>query len=633
MKIYKKNNNKGFGLVELVLAIGIFAIIASTLMLLVVDSTRTLENTKARTKASNLTKEINSTLIMLKSKSWYSVASHTNTGIKHFEITGGEYQIVNGQGEKNGFTYTIEVLPAHRDNNGVLVESGGTVDAHTRLVQLNIEWTDSLEKVHSISPMIYINDWETNSIVYTTHDDFLLGTHSSTMAANYSGGEIRLQSMFYADWCNPTLSMTSHDLPGQGIASNVSVYGEEVHMGTGSNSSGISFMKATVAGEPPTVTVNGTIDGYKVNDVFGIGNYAVLATDNNAKEVVIYDITTSPFTEVGYFNATGVQDANSVFVLGNRGFVAHGNSLSIFDLSSYTGERALIRSSNVGAATDIFVEGVYAYLTLSGNNNQFVIYEYNDSSITLRGNADLNDADGTSLYISTVTNRAYVTTTINIADEFFIVNISNKVGALPVISSFDTGEMSPKAVASIDNRAIIAGTNGEEYQVLDITNEGAPNKCGGLQINTGVNALALVKQGTNHYTYVVTKDSTSEFKIIRGGPGGGGADGNGYLPNGEYLSPIFDSQSTTSTYFILGLTSTVPSGTTLKVQIRVSINSDMSGSTWLGPDGTATTYFTTTNVYTLPSGVTGRYLQYKAELISDTVSTPLLEEIVINYEK
>jgi type II secretory pathway pseudopilin PulG len=637
MKEFRKKL-KGYGLVELVLAIGIFAAIASTLVLIVVDSTRTLDNTRARSRASYLTQEINSAIIMMKSKSWFSVIVHTNDGPKYIEYVDGDYQIQSGQGVKSGFTYSFEILPANRDEHGYLVDTGGTVDPHTRLVQIDIQWTDFLGRSNSISPKIYINDWETNSIVYSTEEDFIQGEHDSTMVQNQFGGEVRLQSMFYADWCNPSLSMTAHDLPGQGIASNISSSGEHVYMGTGGNSSGISFMKATVTGDPPIVTVEGTVDGYKVNDVFGLNGIALMATDNPSKEVVIFNISSTPYTEIGYFDGAGPQDATTVFVYGDKGFVTHGRTVSIFNLTSFTGSRSLIRSIDFGTrnahtATDIFVDERYIYMTLTSHTYEFVIYEYNDSGIYLRAFADLNDANGTGLYISEDKTRAYISTARNIGHEFFILDITNKNGALPVISSFDTGDMSPNSVASIDNRAIIAGASGEEYQVLDITDEQVPIRCGGLQINTGVNALALVTQGINHYTYVVTRDSNSEFKIIRGGPGGGGADGNGYLPFGIHVSPIHDSESYNSIYYFLGLTTIVPEGTSLQIQFRVSDDPNMSGSTWVGPDGTASTYYELSGMYTLPTNLQGRYIQYRAVFESDTVSTPLLQEIIINYEK
>lgn len=635
MKVFK-NKLKGFSLAEILLAIGIFGVISSSLILLVVDSTRTFENIQSRYKATLLTQEVKDSILMLKKQGWYNIARHTGTGEKHLEYTSGTYEIVDGDGTRGDLTYNFTVEQAQRDLSRNLVETGGTIDPHTRVITININWVDRLGQTVSISPKMYLNDWNTNSFLHTTVEDFLPGNQEYTLVQNLNGGEVRLQSMFYADWCNPSLSMTSHDLPGQAIASSISTYDTTVLMGTGGNASGLPFLKATVAGDPPTVNIDSSYSSSdKVNDVFVQDNIALLATDSNAKEVIILNIASSPFLETGFFDGSGPQDAAAVYRYNNRGFVTHGNTLSIFDLSSINGSRPLISSTNLGAvASDIFVDDTHIYMTLTSSTNDFVIYSY---SPTLQkvGEINLNSSSATSLFISEDSTRAYVATAVNSTSEFYILNISNKSNPT-IISSFDTvssGGLSPTTVAAVDNRAILAGTGGEEYTVLDITNETAPIRCGGLQINTGVNSLSLVKQGINHYTYVVTKDSSSEFKIIRGGPGGGGADGNGYLPLGSYTSSIFNSGSDTSTYYLLGMTSTIPAGTSLRLQLRASNNADMSGASWKGPDNTENSYYTLSGVYDLDSMFAGRYLQYRAFFESDTVRTPLLEEIIINYEK
>ncbi|NLE30919.1 hypothetical protein GX618_01425 [Candidatus Dojkabacteria bacterium] len=71
----------------------------------------------------------------------------------------------------------------------------------------------------------------------------------------------------------------------------------------------------------------------------------------------------------------------------------------------------------------------------------------------------------------------------------------------------------------------------------------------------------------------------------------------------------------------------------MKVQLRVSNSSNMSGAVWIGPDGTSSTYFDGISTFDLPIGLIGRYIQYRVFFESDTVSTPLLEELIINYEK
>lgn len=635
-----KKGLKGFSLAELILAIGIFSAMSSFLVLLIIDSTRTIENVRVRERATRLTEEVFNTLTMLKEETWYSIARHTDQGEKHIEEVAGVFEIVDGQGSRDDMTYSFTIEPVSRDASRNITLVGGTNDPHTRSISITVTWIDRLKNTQSINPIIYVNDWNTNSITYTTKEEFDTGMFTNTMSQITEDGEVRLQSMKYADWCNPTLSMSAFDLPQQGIAKTISPSGEKIYMGTGGNASGISFMDATVVGEPPVVTNGlGIFDGYKTNDVFGINGNALLATDTNDQEVVIIDVTTVVsgfYPKVGFVDTPGPQNATSVFAVGNIGFVTHANNLTLFDLSSMSGQRTILRTISVGTSnslvTDMFVDENYVYLTVTNNQYELLIYQYSPT-LQLIGQGDIGSAPPSAMFVSEDKNRAYVGTASNPGKEFFVLDISTKNTTYPTVASFELGLLSVTSVVAVENRAIIGGTGGQEYAVLDIENEGIPIQCGGLEIDTGINAMALARQGINVYTYILTGDATQELKIIRGGPGGGGADGDGYLEYGEYISEIFDSNSSTSEYYILALNTEIPVGSGLEIQVRTGSDPTMAGSNWIGPDGTSSTFYSQSGVFDFPPFLIGRYIQYRAIFKSDTDSTPLLKELIINYEK
>lgn len=636
MKIYRKKL-KGFSLAELVLAVGIFSMIASSLTILVIDSTRSLQNSRSRAEASYFIQEVRNALVSIKSDSWYNLAQYTGTGPKHLTFENYKYSIVEGSGEYNNFTYEFSVHDALRDLNHDLVFSGGIIDPHSRLIRISITWEDTLGKSHTLNPEIYINDWSTNSLVYTTESDFTPGDHSGTVTANVEGGELHLEELFYPDWCNPELSFASYDLPQQGVAKSISNYGDIVYIGTGENASGLSFIEVTVDdSNPPIVTVGDTFDGYKVNDIFGIENHAYLATDTNAKEVVILDLDNTPISEIGYFDSAGPENANTIFVYENKGFVGHGNTLSIFDLTSKTGSRNLLTSVEIGVSTaiitDLFVDEQYIYMTLSGADHEFVIYEY-DPDVIKVAFSDLGPINSTSLFISEDTQHAYIAASQSVHDEFFIINTSIKSGSLPMVSSTNIDNLSIKGLANIDERTILVGSGGQEYLVLDTSDETSPVICGGKDVNTGINAIALSKQGYKFYSYILTGDANDEFKIIEGGSGGGGDNGYGYVSSGTYTSEIFNSTNLSSQYYVLDLKADIPLDTSLNITFRASNDPSMTGISWIGPDGTSDTSYIVSGIYDLPDNLMGQYFQYRAIFESNTIVTPILKEIVINYEK
>lgn len=635
----KKEKLEGFSLIELVLAIGIFATISSLLVLLVVDATKTLDNTRTRANATNLIQEINTALVMIKDESWYEFAKHTDGGEKHIDFLEGTYQIADGPINYGDLSYSFSILRAFRNENGTLVSVSGIQDPHTRTVSISISWRDSLGREHTLDSQLYLNDWNTNSIVDTAVEDFTLGVHNQTYVENIDGGEVSLQKMQYSDWCRPTLSMLTYDLPRQGVATSISAFGETVLMGTGGNASGLPFIKAIVTEDPPGITIDDSFSSTdKVNDVFLLDEqYALLATDTGSKEVIILNLLT-PIEEVGYFNIPVQTTATTVHGFENRGFVTHRNNLTTFDLSSNYGSRGQLETISLGEAanktlaTDIYVDEQYVYLTLSNHSNEFVIYEHTPT-LQLVGQVDLGDVDATALFISEDKTRAYIGTKENTGHEFFILDISNKKTTYTVVSSLDLGGTSVNALVSIDKRVMIGGKSGQEYQVVDIEDELNPVQCGFLDIDAGVNDITLAKTEYSNYSYVLTGDANNELQIIRGGLGGGGPDGNGYLVNGEFLSQIFDTSRTSSQYYLLSVGATIPTDTFLKIQLRTSNYLDMQDSAWIGPDGTGTTYYEESKIYTLPIGMSGQYIQYRAIFESDTIQTPLIEEIIINYEQ
>ena len=645
---------KGFSLAELILAIGIFASASTMLVSLVIESTKTLGNIYTRAQATQLVEEVYNSILLLKEDAWFNIARYTEEGEKHIQVNNGIYEVVDGQGSRGNMTYYFTVNNAMRDTLGNIVTTGGTIDPHTRLISINVGWTDRLNTVRTVSSSIYMNDWNTNSILYTTKEDFSPGTHDQTVAVELTDGELRLQKRFYSDWCRPELSLNTdlseYDIPGSATPRSVYAQLGHAYLGTRGEATGEPFTKLNIAGvDPPIVSVEGHFSGYNVNDIFIKDNYAFLATTDDNKEVVILNISSLPYTEVGFFNAPGGDDAHTVFVDGNVGYVGQMENVHSFNLSSYSGGRTKIGSirasswlfSEVARVSQIKVFNGYLYAVLDWDWYELAIIRVsNPASMSITSSTSVNNQQVYDMYLSEDATRAYFGTSNSSSErEFFIMDTSSKSGTRPIIQSIDIPSTTIRGISVVQEGskkyAIIVGTNGQEYQVYNITTETSPTKCGGMEINNGIYDIDSIRDSyTNAFSYIITGDTAKEFKIIRGGPGGGGEDGYAFYDQGTYESTPFNSESTSSEYYVLAIKTDIPSATTIKIQVRASDNSNMSGSTWIGPDGTAATYYDVTGVYDLPTGIVGQYLQYKVAYTSTSIeNSALLEELVINYEK
>lgn len=650
-----KRNLKGFSLIELILAIGVFSLITSFLVFLVLDSTRTYENLERRATATRITKEIYSALKYLKSEEWFSIRKETDQGPRHIEYTDGKYSIVEGEVTKDSITHSFAITLAQRDSTGMLVETGGTIDPHTRVVNISIAWTDRFGRSHLIEPKLYLNDWNINSIILTTKDDFNRGVHKDTAAAEATGGELRLQSVLYPDWCRPERMINQYDIPGSAWAKSIFAKPGNAYLGTRGGDVGDPFTKLTIQGvSPPILTVDGTFQGYRVNDVFVDGNYAYLATTDDTKEIIILDISSYPYAEVGYVNGPDSWNANSVVVKGNYGYFAQSTYVRIFDLSSKEGQRPIVGSSNVSlipwiasvsqvAVREVVENGVnkrYIFASLNWDWYEFGIVDAtNPSSPKLISRTTVNNQQVYDMYVSEDSNTVFFGTNSSSEKEFYIIDTTLKSGTRPILSSVDTNGMTVWGIEVVESGkvAILVGTGGEEYQVYSIANPRSPIKCGGMHINNGIYDVAsIIDAQKNTFSYIVTGDANNEFKIIRGGPGGGEEEtGNGFLPTGTYTSEIIDSQSDTSEYYTLTVDSEIPEGTTMKIQFRLASSpSAVSTTPWRGVNET-TPYITESGTFLLPMGTSGRYLQYKVDFTSDIIKakSPLLKELVFEYEK
>jgi len=418
--------------------------------------------------------------------------------------------------------------------------------------------------------------------------------------------------------------------------------------GTGGNSSGESFVNINISNDnPPQLSIAGTVDGYKTNDVFVTDNYAFIATDDKKKDVVIIDLATN--TEVGYYNGSngwGWGRAEGVYVVGPVGYVVIGTTLQTFDLSSYSGARPSLDSVFLwGVGQDVFVVDNYAYVALEYLFSELRLVDVsNPSNISLGAQVDVNGERGLEVFVNETGTRAYLATDKSASkDELFIINTdydtaskSNPYFNLQVISSYDANGMDPRGITVVPgNKVILVGEGGEEYQVINIAVESSPTYCGGLEVGSGLFGVSSVLEADGDaYSYVVSKDSGSEFKVIRGGPGGT------YSSTGTYESAIFDTGFSTAFNRIIPHMIT-PVNTSIQFQIAiadpVSSSCDAATYTYVGPDGTSGTYYTSANAIAFDNDSVGyenpaQCMRYKAFLnTTDASSTPILEDVIINY--
>ena len=123
---------------------------------------------------------------------------------------------------------------------------------------------------------------------------------------------------------------------------------------------------------------------------------------------------------------------------------------------------------------------------------------------------------------------------------------------------------------------------------------------------------------------------TTPVQVI--GEGGTGVlNLKNYPASGNFISSAIDlGQNSTLTTLSFGITT--PANTVLKFQMRSAATSaGLAAATWYGPTGTSD-YYTDVGTSINSTISNKRFVQYKAFFESDSVNTPTLNDITVNYD-
>lgn len=649
---YLNRFNRGQTLVELLLAVGLAALLIPTLLSGFMSSRESRVQQQQRADATAHLLEIKSAVRSVREQGWTKISTN---GVYHPVASGSAWALAAGTETINGLTRSMDVSDVYRDAAGAIVSSGGTLDPSTKKITMNVTW--SVPYSTNTSSVLYLTRWlENDTYLETTETHFNAGTKTGVVvqASNppqtADDGEIILGAGGHSNWCTPALDATTVDLPKTGVANALYAIEGSAYATTGENASGVSFAKINPGSSPPYPPVPSladTFDGYKTNGVYGEPNYAYISTDNNSKEGVIINLNSvvgGKYQEAGYMNAPGSGSGKSIFVVNNVGYLTQGNKLHHFDLSSKSGSRPLLDPDGVtlaGTANGVWVVGNYAYIATSSTSTQLQIVDLsNPSSLSVVGQASLAAQGGVDVHVNSSGTRAYVATAASGSQgELFIVDVSTKTGARPTIGSYEANGLSPNALTSTPaNRLVLVGSGGEEYQVIDISNESSPSRCGGVNLDSGINDVVSVLESDNDAFSYILAATNPEFRIIEGGPGGS------YATTGIFESQTFNPGYRTANNRLISHFAE-PAGTEIRFQVSLAsltggVCPTTGNYTFVGPDGTSATYFTLDSgdaaIFPFASyqnySNPGQCFRYKAFITTTNQSnTPVLNDVTINY--
>ncbi len=642
---------KGQSLIELLLTIALVSIILPALLTGFVSTRNNRVVRDQRQHATSYLNEAQEAIRAVRANGW----SNISPGTYHPVVSGSTWILTSGSELiDSNFTRQIVIEDVKRDANGNIAQDG-TLDPATKLITISVSWDSPFP--NSVNVKSYLTRHDSNIHTDTTIADFS-GSKNGTAVIKTNGtnvpddGQIQLAAGgggHGGDWCAPNLGLPSLSFPQKTSTNAIYAIPGQAFVGIGDPENkgfGQSFANVTITQNyPPAATTKYVYSSNPVYGTFGQESYAYLAIDDTSKQILILDTTLIPFTTIGSFTPPITTRGSSVYVSGNTGYMTAGNKLYNFDLTSKSGVRPIKDADGVllaGTGVKVAVIGNYAYVANSETTNQLQVIDIsNPTDLRVVGQTTVNNQIATDLAVNPSGTRVYLVTKFASGQKaFFIIDTTARTGNQPIISSFDTQGMNPHGVAiATGNKVIVVGLDGQQYQVLNVSQETSPTKCGGLNIASGIYGIAtLLQPNGDAYSYIITGDISGQFKLILGGNGGQ------FVATGNFVSSTFDAASSSAfNNFVANVAQ--PSQTTIQMQVAGSppFNNICNGLTfnYVGPDLTSSTFFTpvvSSISGTIPFQANGSYqnparcFSYKTYFnTSDVTQSSVLYDMTVNY--
>ena len=678
-----KLRSAGHTLIELLVAMGLLAIVMPALLAGLALSTQSNQRHEKRQQAQAILNETQEALRAIRASGWATIA---NPGTYHPVLQAGEWQLATGSATQNGFTSTVTISAVRRSSasdSGTIVQTGGWIDPSTVKIDYTVSW--QTENPLSISASTYMTRYLDNlTHSETTVAEFtgITGNKSvlqGTTITNTSGGEVTLSNSANADWCKPQSFIVNQiNLPKLSNA----IYSKQggAYLGSGDGASNSpAFINVAITDPSPPASPSASVVGtyneqFTTNSIYSDGRYVYLAT-SVSPQIKILDLTTNPYSEVGTVTIPGGAQANSVYLSSNNNilFATSGNKLYTFDVTNKVGSHTTVKSSitmrasiwSQPTARQVYVVGNRAYVGTGNSLLGMQTFSFNTdgSNLSFVAAALLTfSQESQGLYVDSQAHYAYIafnnasgiafTRGMVVIDltrtSWFLITYYNRS------YTYSTGGMDPRGITvPTSTRAVVVGVGGgsspgtEQYQVVDTSSLSNQNPsltyCGGYPIASGVYGVSsLLDQFNTAYSYIITGEAGNQFKIIRGGEGGGG-----YVSSGTFESKILDPLFSTG---FNSFSATVnPQSQTVKMQLAVAppVSGSCTGATYtyVGPKGvqgaSPSAYFTPVgNIIsgTVPFGSYGGYTNparcFKYKVFLETTNnqvSPALNDFIVNY--
>ena len=493
-------------------------------------------------------------------------------GIFHPEVTGDSWTLIDNEETIDIYERKVEIGDLFRDENGNVATTGGMIDPSTKKITTMVSW--QMPRPGSVSQIFLPTRWQGNTTwTEDSLNDFSDGVEDATDVTTNPGFIQLAQTGGSGDWTEPGI---------------------------------IQDMDALA----------------KLNGIFCDNGYLFAALGSTKKQIQVFDISTDPQnpSSLGAFNTT--DEVNNIAVENGYLYAALNNEshgIEIFDISANPANPSQVGTAATGSVpSGLWVQNNYLFVSLLDNNKVEVYSLSNPASPSLEGFFNTSEravdvsGSGNYLYVAQETTREGIE----------IFDISTSVvnpTSLAIIATFY-----PPTGIWIEGNTLYLSLKEKRTAMYNLLYRGPTNPTLLGIFQTNQNTADITALGD--YGYVAGMDSWSRAIAVIYVAESKGLSGI-YFVYGEYISSALDVGNSAA-FNRISWEGNEPANTNILFQI--SLNDDNLTWNFVGPDGTAASYFESPAAFPL-NNILGRYFKYKAILVGDSLVTPIVDRVVVNY--
>lgn len=610
-------SKKGQSLIELLIAIGLAAILLPALLTGFVASREGRAQESERLQATALLRESTEAMRNIRNQGWSNIPVD---GTYHPTISGSVWTLASGTENIDNFFRDILIESVNRDSNGNIVSSGGILDPSIKKFTYTISW--SLPNSGQLQTTEYLTRYLNNAtLINTTRADFNRGTLVNTVTTNTNGGTVELDansgsSTFIDDFTNSAdYGFDSNKIEVTGgyaqlKSTNSSVNGSTSNTGFDSNITGWTFSRygQNVSQLGSWQSSGGNPGGYaRINfpsernkTAGGYFRQAFTTTVNNPTAMLSFNWRVTNYQATpDSFHLYAWIDTGS----GNPGTV-------VWDSGNIAGTTAWSGLVNVDVGSYINNAGTYylkfgAYVDYPSNNRGPYTVGFDNVSVSWSGNSGSYPLDSPTI----TENSSFSAPSITSWDSFSTTEITNGGVIMYQLSDDDGATWQYHNGGNPTNWAV--ATQPTDYNDA-------------LTIDQQISGFSITNNKIKVRAFLISNGSqlVQLDNIIIGYTGSSG------INMGNFTSETMDAGGNVGFNNIVWTESNTANTTT---EFQIAVNTDDSTWNFVGPDNTASTYFTGGSGILPLEQVFGRYFRYKTFFESTNDDIPSVSDVTINY--